>query len=561
MTKKILDLKFPGHDKKNKQGPKPKTLNDVMADEFSSKTNLTGSEALEKAVIQNIDISDIDEYEFNPRKITNHQYQLIKESIQNQGLLQRISVSLNPETKRYELINGGNTRLRCLKELWKELEDTKYYSIECNVEPWEADRTKTQTIIAHLIENEARGDLVLVDKAKTLLELEIEFRNSISNGDKKSPQTLRTFDHQKTKLFLEYLKENGYSVGESSLLVFRFTATKLVGHLDKYLNLGLGSPQVIKIRSVYNNLKRLVKESKALSDQYNNDGVDVIFGKALSKYKAQEFNFDTLLEKIVTTLFEDIYLVFEPNGGISDFKQELLHKKQNKKEEPKITVEDKGNNDDSTIEEENINIEQKNKTTKENQELAEIDTSNDSNLNNDKDEQDSSKTEIETETKQTIEPVTTANTDIQEMRQECFDLASEIFEHFGIKNITKISEACGFIITSEEGLESFDEWMIFYSLLALSSAADPQQNIPPNSKVLQEEKMSDDMRLVYLSENKSAAIDNIVKKSNLITPVPTVIISFKNKLPVNIWQKLSQLESVCFQINKQAQNENNSIWN
>jgi hypothetical protein len=36
-------------------------------------------------------------------------------------------------------------------------------------------------VIAHLIENEARGELILVDKAKALIELERNFRSDLSS--------------------------------------------------------------------------------------------------------------------------------------------------------------------------------------------------------------------------------------------------------------------------------------------------------------------------------------------------------------------------------------------
>jgi hypothetical protein len=38
-----------------------------------------------------------------------------------------------------------------------------------------------QAVIAHLIENEARGELILVDKAKALIELERNFRSDLSS--------------------------------------------------------------------------------------------------------------------------------------------------------------------------------------------------------------------------------------------------------------------------------------------------------------------------------------------------------------------------------------------
>jgi hypothetical protein len=41
-------------------------------------------------------------------------------------------------------------------------------------------------VIAHLIENEARGELILVDKAKALIELERSFRSDLSSESLRS---------------------------------------------------------------------------------------------------------------------------------------------------------------------------------------------------------------------------------------------------------------------------------------------------------------------------------------------------------------------------------------
>jgi hypothetical protein len=45
----------------------------------------------------------------------------------------------------------------------------------------EGELNRTQAVIAHLIENEARGELILVDKAKALIELEQDFRKNLND--------------------------------------------------------------------------------------------------------------------------------------------------------------------------------------------------------------------------------------------------------------------------------------------------------------------------------------------------------------------------------------------
>ncbi|CAB5494608.1 hypothetical protein AZO1586R_92, partial [Bathymodiolus azoricus thioautotrophic gill symbiont] len=53
---------------------------------------------------------------------------------------------------------------------------------------WEGELNRTQAVIAHLIENEARGELILVDKAKALIELEQDFRKNL-NDEKDSEES------------------------------------------------------------------------------------------------------------------------------------------------------------------------------------------------------------------------------------------------------------------------------------------------------------------------------------------------------------------------------------
>jgi hypothetical protein len=68
-------------------------------------------------------------------------------------------------------------------------------------------------VIAHLIENEARGELILVDKAKALIELERSFRSDLSS-EKDSEDSSESFsvDHRKdnykkTSIFVDYIKK------------------------------------------------------------------------------------------------------------------------------------------------------------------------------------------------------------------------------------------------------------------------------------------------------------------------------------------------------------------
>jgi hypothetical protein len=77
-------------------------------------------------IIRKIPIQSIDEYAFNPRQADNDHFEDIKNSIKKIGLQQRFSVVKNPDTDRYTLIKGGNTRLLAFKSLYRETGDTKF---------------------------------------------------------------------------------------------------------------------------------------------------------------------------------------------------------------------------------------------------------------------------------------------------------------------------------------------------------------------------------------------------------------------------------------------------
>ena len=58
--------------------------------------------------------------------------------------------------------------LHILKELCSETHDPRFYSVHCLFEPW---KSESEILIAHLVENDARGDLIFIDRARAVHEL------------------------------------------------------------------------------------------------------------------------------------------------------------------------------------------------------------------------------------------------------------------------------------------------------------------------------------------------------------------------------------------------------
>ena len=82
-----------------------------------------------------ISISDIAEYERNPRVYPDPEHESIKDSIRSRGLLQQLVVTQKPGSDKYVLLQGGNTRLKCLRELYEEAGDPKFSQVVCEFRP------------------------------------------------------------------------------------------------------------------------------------------------------------------------------------------------------------------------------------------------------------------------------------------------------------------------------------------------------------------------------------------------------------------------------------------
>ena len=76
-------------------------------------------------------------------------FEAIKDSIRERGVIQRIVVTKRPGSDRFVLAQGGNTRLRCLRELHKETGDRKFATTLCEYRVW---TTEADLLIGHCIE-------------------------------------------------------------------------------------------------------------------------------------------------------------------------------------------------------------------------------------------------------------------------------------------------------------------------------------------------------------------------------------------------------------------------
>jgi ParB family protein of integrating conjugative element (PFGI_1 class) len=182
----------------NLKGP-PSTAKDLRpGDEFDGSTVV-------------LPIASIHPYDRNPRTSTNPKYHEIKASIRERGALKtQLTVTRRPtEPGRYMLYMGGNTRLQIIKELHAETGDPRFGQVSCIYHEWISE---PDVLASHLIENEARGDTLFIEKACGLMDLAKEI-----GGEK--GLTARELQATTAKM--------GMVVNQSTVLLYQFAVQHL----------------------------------------------------------------------------------------------------------------------------------------------------------------------------------------------------------------------------------------------------------------------------------------------------------------------------------------------
>jgi len=183
-------------------------------------------------------LDQIQEYEHNPRRITNAKFSEIKESIRAVGLRNPLTVTRRPGETHFIVEAGGNTRLLALQELWVETGDARFGTLTVFFRPW---RTESHVLTAHLIENEQRGDLTYWDKANGIMAL-----RTLLEKERGGPLSLSQLE--------EELRGLGYSVSKAALGFYAFAVQRL-GRLGEALPFLTG--EVVKrLQQRFNRLKR-----------------------------------------------------------------------------------------------------------------------------------------------------------------------------------------------------------------------------------------------------------------------------------------------------------------
>lgn len=190
--------------------------------------------------------TDIVTYDRDPRQGINPNYTAIKESIRERSLQDTLTVTRRDAASPYMTYRGGNTRLKIVQELWEETQDPKYLHVKCVFKPWVSE---VDTLSAHLIENEARGDTSFFDKAHGVWELK---------------QLIE--QERGTRLTLAQLGEETRRVGmqrSTSVLVEYLFAVKQLGRASPWLT----KEDTNRIRTEHSALEKLGKAANLVPGQ------------------------------------------------------------------------------------------------------------------------------------------------------------------------------------------------------------------------------------------------------------------------------------------------------
>ena len=200
---------------------------------------------LEGGDYKRIEVNKIDPFSGNTRVGENENYKSLKESIKVRGLEQPFKVAINPDSGRFMVSAGGNTRLKALKELYKA-GHKKFRYVNCIVEPWVS---MSAAIVAHLIESDQHTPYSFLERGLALQNLQKQLRAE-------SEKRLSDAD------IVARLPLLGYGeMTRQSLALYNYAVRTLYPLFPKALGAGLSGSRVKILRRSINTIKRNAKAS------------------------------------------------------------------------------------------------------------------------------------------------------------------------------------------------------------------------------------------------------------------------------------------------------------
>ncbi|MEE9494422.1 MAG: ParB family protein [Gammaproteobacteria bacterium] len=182
-----------------------------------------------------VTIDQLMPYDGNPRQSRNPKYDEIKASIHQRGLDHPPKVTRrHPDDDKYMILDGGNTRLQILQELFEETGEERFSRLSVDFQPWVDE---IDALAGHMVENEQRGDLLFVEKslaAVRMRELIEEKTGEAISGRELAKQITQT----------------GWTLSQTHLTRFEYATNRLLPSLPTAFWAGAGEPAVKRLRKL-----------------------------------------------------------------------------------------------------------------------------------------------------------------------------------------------------------------------------------------------------------------------------------------------------------------------
>ena len=232
-----------------------KSQNSALIDRIIGQGNPTAPavQQVAETMMFPIAIDLIDEYSGNPRIYENPEFEAIKESIRTRGVIQRLVVTKRPGSDRFVLAQGGNTRLRCLRELHAETGDRKIANTICEYRVWTSE---SDLLIGHFIENDLRGNLTWHERSHMICNLQALLQ-------KQEDATLSA------RKFESVARKKGVRVPHMHLHLYRYTVDRLDGVLKTQLRTGLGRRPIDTIYKIDQSLRSIWTSAGKPEEEYD----------------------------------------------------------------------------------------------------------------------------------------------------------------------------------------------------------------------------------------------------------------------------------------------------
>lgn len=234
-----------------------------------------------------VDVDKIVPYDRNPRRNPNERYDEIKDSIRATGLDQGLIITQRPDAADpnvYMISAGGNTRIVALQELWRETGDDRFKQVWCQFRPWVGE---TQTLLAHIRENDLRSDLTFIDRALAIQELRQMLEAEA--GKTLSQRELR-----------DQLKAYGYQVSHTMIRWYDYTVDTLHPAIPTVLQSGMGRPQIQRIYELQRGFAR-AWASLGLGDDNASEAAE-LFTQTLQRLDNEILEIEALRQDLETEL-------------------------------------------------------------------------------------------------------------------------------------------------------------------------------------------------------------------------------------------------------------------